>query len=198
MPEAALVEAEAADLQENLKRQIQDQPETLETTDILLFLAEREWSIRGDDPSIQAMIEQAIRIREDRLGPEAPVVAEALGALAEFHFLAGRWGEAEPLYRKATALCENEKNSPVYAKCCGGLAQTLTHLGRPAEADPYFAKAIELCGDSDSEKRVLYFLYIYRAEGLDKAGRGSEAEAMRAAAQKLLPRNNPGELGFHV
>jgi tetratricopeptide (TPR) repeat protein len=198
LQEADRVEAETAKLLENLKEQVQQNPAAPETAGALLFLAEREWSIRGDEVSIQSMIEQAIRIREKSLGAENPTVAEPLCALAEFHFLAGRWGEAEPLYRRAVKLCEKDQKQSVYAKCCAGLAQTLAYLGREAEADPYFAKAIELCQGSEKDKRVLYFLYIYRAQGLDKAGRGPEAEASRSAALKLLPSANPGEQGFHV
>jgi tetratricopeptide (TPR) repeat protein len=198
LPEADRVESEAASLLESLKQQVRENPDAPETAGTLLFLAEREWAIQGDNASVQAMIEQAIRIRESRLGPEDPTLAEALGALAEFHFLAGRWGEAEPLYRRAVVLCEKGPTPQVYAKCCAGLAQTLAHLGQAPEADPFFARAIELYRDSEKDKRRLYFLYIYRAEGMEKAGRGPEAETLRTAAQNLLPRNNPGESGFHV
>jgi len=198
LPEADRLEAEAADLLKSLKRQVEEHPQAPETADALLFLAEREWALHGDDLSIQAMIEEAIHIRESVVGSKGSEMAEALRVLAEFHFLAGRWGEAEPLYRRAIGFSEKDARSPIFAKTFAGLAQSLAHLGRLSEADPYFEKAIGLCGRSEDEKRVLYFLLIYRAEGLDKMGRGSEAEALRASAQKLLPRNNPGEQGFHV
>jgi tetratricopeptide (TPR) repeat protein len=198
--EAEAMETKAAQFLGQLKNYTEQHPDDDQTATYLLFLAEREWSIVGDDEKVQTLIQQALANRESRLGAMDPAVAEALTQLAEFHFLAGRFGEAEPLYRRANAIYERceTATSAAFAKCQGGLARTLAALGRLADADPFFASAIELSKGREESKRMLYFLYTYRAEGLEKQDRGGEAEALRRRAMDLLPRNNPGQLGFHV
>src|SRR5258708_5918420 len=90
--EAQAVEAKAAEFLDRLKNYTQQHPDDDQTSTYLLFLAEREWSIVGDDEKVQTLIQQALANRESRLGAMDPAVAEALTHLAEFHFLAGRFG----------------------------------------------------------------------------------------------------------
>jgi tetratricopeptide (TPR) repeat protein len=200
LQEAEAVEAKAAQLFSELKSRMEENPDSLEAADFLLFLAEREWPILGDHPDVQSKIERALAIRRNHFGPSDAAVADAIAKLAEFHFLAGRWGHAEPYYRRAIALYEKQGQTQnvSYARCEGGLAQTLASLGRTAEADPHFIQAIALAETQKEDKRIRYFLYIYRAEGLEKLGRGAEAAALRLQANALLPKNNPGEQGFRV
>jgi tetratricopeptide (TPR) repeat protein len=198
--DAEAVEAKAAELLSELRSRADQNPEDPETATFLLFLAERDWAILGDHPEVQTKIERAISIRENRSGNHDAAVAEALAKLSEFHFIAGRWGEAEPLYRRAIAIYQSldQKQTLLYSKCEGGLAQCLVGLGRFKEADSHFREAIEVAEAQKEDKRALYFLYIYRAEGLEKLGDSAEAEALRAKAAALLHKNNPGALGFQV
>lgn len=193
-------EVDAAGLLEEARNRAEQNVRDPKSADTLLFLAEREWLIRGDDPAVQSKLEQARAIREECFGAEDPRTADAVTKLAEFHFLAGRWGEAESRYREALAIYESRhvSGTALDTQCRGGLAQALAALGRAAEADPHFAAAISASEGRDEHKRALYFLYTYRAEGLEKLGRHAEAEELRRKAAGLLPRNNPGEQGFHV
>jgi len=185
--ESELLEAKAAGLLETLRARVRSHPDDPETAPVLLYLAEREWAVLGDQVSVQSMFEQAVSLSRTTYGASL-----ALAKLAEFHYLAGRFGEAEPLYRQAV------EKDPSHAKALEGLAQTLAFLGRAAEADPYFVRAIERVKDDDVGKRSLYFLLISRAEGLEKLGRQPEASVLRQKALGLLHKNNPGEFGFQV
>ena len=186
------LEKKAAALLASLKIRAEQKPEDVSTADVLLYLAEREWAILGDHENVLAKINRALAIREKQYGPEHAQIAAAITQLAEFHFLAGRFGQAEPLYRRAVSI-----PSPS-GKALEGLAHTLAALGRPQEAEPFFGRAIEAAGQDADGKRALYFLLVQRAEGLDLLHRTSEAAALRLKAVKLLPQNNPGEQGFHV
>ena len=198
--EAEAIELQAAALFQDLERYAGEHPNDLQTADYLLFLAERQWAIEGEDPDVSAHIERALSIRERALGPTDPAVAEALAKRAELHFLAGRWGEAEPLYRRAITIYDQSAPAPpaLLAQCQGGLAQCLSWLGRAGEADPHFIPAIAFHAGPEGDKRILYFLLIYRAQGLETLGRREEAQALRDQAEALLPKNNPGEQGFQV
>jgi len=198
--DAAVLEVEAAALMEEARSRIQRGGESPESAEALLFLAEREWLVQGDTPEVQAKLESALAIRETCFGAEDERTAEALAKLADLHFLSGRWGEAEPLYRRALAAYEARKafGTPLYSQCQGGLAQALSALGRTEDADPHFAAAITATEGGPESRRPLYFLYIYRAEGLEKLGRREAAEVLRQKALQLLPKTNPGEQGFHV
>ena len=200
LAESEHVEAQAAQFLEGLKAYAEERPEDPQTATNLLFLAEREWPFLGDHARVQEKIERALAIRQARFGPDDLAVAEALCQLAEFHYLAGRLGEAEPLYRRAVVISERQGSPPsaAGAKCQAGLAQCLAAFGRASEADPFFRKAIELTSRPEGDKHVLYFLCLSRAEGLEKLGRKDEAQALRQEANLLLPSANPGEQGFHV
>ena len=89
-------EIEAATLLEEARKRVEQNANDPESAAALLFLAEREWLVRGDDPDVQSMLERAFTIHEDCFGAQDPRTADALTKLAEFHFLAGRWGERNP------------------------------------------------------------------------------------------------------
>jgi len=198
--ETETLENEAAGLLEEARGRAEKDACDPETAATLLFLAEREWLIHGDNRDVQSKLERALAIQESCFGAQDPRTADAITKLAEFHFLSGRWGEAASRYREALAIYEGRRitGTPLYAQCRGGLAQALAALGRPQEADPHFAAAISVSEGREEHKRALYFLYVYRAEGLEILGRQAESEDLRRKAAGLLPRNNPGEQGFHV
>ena len=63
---------------------------------------------------------------------------------------------------------------------------------------PIFARAIDKAPSDEQGKRSLYFLLLSRAEGLEKLDRQAEGAVLRKKAAALLPKANPGEIGFHV
>jgi len=198
--EADALDSKAASLLHQLKSQIEAEPNSPATATVLLYLAERDWAILGDHEEVHDQIKRALEIRQKNYGIDHVLTAEALAKWAEVHFLAGRFGDAEALYKQAIPIFEEhgKDSDPVCAKALEGLAQTLAALNRPQEADAYFVRAIDSAGSDDQGKRTLYFLLIYRAEGLEKLSRTAEAEALRQKAATLLPKANPGEFGFQA
>jgi len=198
--ESEVLESKAAAILQTLKDHAEHNPEDVGTASILLYLAEREWTLLGDHEHVLSRLLQALALRENHLGLNHPLTAEALTKVAEFHFVSGRFGEAEPLYRKALDVYDAQRiqGNPIQAKAFEGLAHTLAALGRAAEADPYFVQAIAECASDEQGKRSLYFLLTSRAEGLEKLNRPAEAGAARQKAAALLHKTNPGEMGFHV
>ena len=198
--EAALLETKAAHLVESARAQVQSQPENLDTAANLLFLAERDWAVLGDHPDVQSALERAAAIRERLASPADASPAEALAKLAEFHFVAARWTEAETFYRRACVRYKKagQTESAGFGQSEAGLAQALAVLGRLEEAETHFLTAIPLAERHGENKRVLYFIYTAAADNFEKRGRAPEAESLRAKAAALLPKANPGEHGFQV
>ena len=120
-------------LQKTFKNKAEQNPEDPATAAILLYLAEREWAILGDHEQVLSRIERALALREKSLGARHALTAEALAQLAEFHFLSGRFGEAEPLYQRALSFMQSMEKTQILSvpKAFEGLAHTLSALGRP-------------------------------------------------------------------
>ncbi len=200
LAESEQVELQAAAILQNMKTFIEQHPQEPESASLLLYLAEREWALNGDQPEVLAQMHGAIGLREKHLGLEHSETADALVKLAEIHYVSGRFETAEPLYARAIDIYR--KNKFVGGTFAGlafqGMAQTLSALGHAQEADGYFAEAIERVPSDDQGKRSLYFLLIYRAEGLEKLHKQTESESRRQRAATLLPQANPGEFGFRA
>jgi tetratricopeptide (TPR) repeat protein len=200
LADAEALESKAAEILQGLTRRVEQNPEDPAIAEILLYLADRQWAILGDHKKVLSQIERALDLCENGLGPNHVITAEAFGKLAEFHFLAGRFGEAEPFYRKSLSIyeCQGVTGDLSQTKAFEGLAQTLAALGHFEEANRYFARAIEHTRSDEQGKRSLYFLLMTRADGLEKLNKKAEAQAHRQKAAALLPRGNPGEFGFQV
>lgn len=199
LADAQAAEAEARELLERLRQDAQAHPEEPATADLLIFLADREWVLSGNQTEVLSKLAQALAIREGLYGKNDPRTAEAVALLAEAHYVEGRLKDAETLYRRAMAAYEQagKKTDYRYGKCVEGLAMTLAQTDRFKEAEPYFEDAIKRA-TSEGQTRMLYFLLIAYAEGLERQGRVQAGQAARDHAQELLPKANPGEWGFRI
>jgi tetratricopeptide (TPR) repeat protein len=77
---------------------------------------------------------------------DSPDMATSLGRLANLYYSQGRYGEAEPLYRRALAISEKQlgKNHPDVATSLSNLALLHKSQGRYGEAESLFQRALAI------------------------------------------------------
>jgi len=119
----------------------------------------------------------------ERLFPSTPDYAESLNNLASLYHRAGRYTEAEPLYREALGLASgNDKLAGVVAN---NLAALLGAEGRYREAEPLYRDAQAALGDGFS---------LCNLADLDRnEGRLAEAEVNARKALKILEPTSQSE-----
>jgi len=103
----------------------------------------------------QSLVERALGIREEVLGPEQPEVAVSLNDLALLYFYQARLSEAEPLMRRALAINEVSYGAehPDLAIDLYNLAHLLKATNRLAEAEPLMERAVRILEVSYGEGR---------------------------------------------
>ncbi len=107
------------------------------------------WYLRDRARYEQAapLMQRALAIREQQLGPIHPDTATSLSSLAELYQAQGKYAEAEPLYQRALAIREQQlgPNHPNTATGLNNLAQLYQAQGRYAEAEPLYQRALAIC-----------------------------------------------------
>jgi CHAT domain-containing protein/Tfp pilus assembly protein PilF len=91
-------------------------------------------------------MEQALEIRERRLGPDHPDVCQAINGLAALHYYKGEYSKAEPLYRRALAVWEKSlgPEHPDVAHTLNNLATLYSALGDYVKAEPLYQRALAI------------------------------------------------------
>jgi tetratricopeptide (TPR) repeat protein len=125
--------------------------------------------------------EDLVRLIEDRLGPEHGGTGAALTKLAKLYSAQGRYGEAEPLFKRVLEICEKFLGAehPYTASALNNLVEVYSAQGRYGEAEPLYEKVLEISEKALGEEHpntnaalnnlaVLYF----------GQGRYSEAEPL--------------------
>eukprot|EP00903_Cladosiphon_okamuranus_P006199 g6096.t1 len=116
-----------------------------------------------------------------KLGPEHPEVAAVLNNLASILESQGKFAEAEPLYRRATEICETAlgPEHPKLATALNNRAGLLMSQGKYAEAGPLFERcqAIQEKVLGPEHRNVASSLNN-RAQLLEKQGKYDEAEPL--------------------
>jgi tetratricopeptide (TPR) repeat protein len=97
----------------------------------------------GEDAAARSLMERALAIDEKALAPDHPALVRALAALADLHFEAGRYAEAEPLYRRLWKLKEAGASYDGWNDTLGRWARLLRATGRNAEAARVEARAAQ-------------------------------------------------------
>ena len=103
----------------------------------------------GADPqpaaAAETLFQEALDIRRLRAGDESGEVADSLDILSTFHFMLGRYDDAEDEERRALDLRENllPQGDPAIAAARDGLGTILYRQGRYSEAEPLLAGALE-------------------------------------------------------
>jgi tetratricopeptide (TPR) repeat protein len=100
----------------------------------------------GNFPLADTALAEALRIREDRLNAEDPLVAVILNDLAILLAETNRRSEAEPLYRRALAIDEKSygPDNPETATILNNLAVLLAEPNQRGEAEPLFRRALAI------------------------------------------------------
>jgi len=105
----------------------------------------RVYNDQGRFDEAEASFQEAIPILEAAHGPDHLIVANPIGNLANLYWSAGRYTEAEPLYRRAQAIQEAwGASTPEFAITLRNLANLYFRLGRYAEAEPIAWKALAM------------------------------------------------------
>jgi CHAT domain-containing protein/tetratricopeptide (TPR) repeat protein len=101
---------------------------------------------RGRYTDAEPVFRQALAVRRNTLGPDAPPVAQSLYNLGYLYRLEGRYDEAEPLLRHSLAIRETAPgpNDPIFAKNLNELGYLYQLQGRYADAEPMFRRALAI------------------------------------------------------
>lgn len=146
-----------------------------------------ELSARRDEAAL-SLIEEAVALRRERLGPSAPATLQAMFSQAYVLEDLGRLEEAEALYRevadlRAEVLGADHRETHT---ALNNLAFVIDARGRTEEALPFYLRVLEArrqnLGERDPE--TLLSLANY-AVALQRLGRFDEAEPMLAEALRL-------------
>ena len=89
------------------------------------------------------LLERALKLAEEALGPHHPYVAMNLTNLAKAYHAQGRYAEAEPLYQRALVIWEKAfgPDHPDVAIGLKNYAALLREVGRGSEAAEMEARA---------------------------------------------------------
>lgn len=137
---------------------------SLEAADSLLLLALEVYAARGDRSAAEgralnqlaavaqlrgqparadSLYRAAVRMLEERLGPDHGLVNATLGGWAELHRKSGRYDEAIALYRRMLDSYQRQASNPAHIPVLQGrLAQALGQSGRLDEALAMFERSI--------------------------------------------------------
>ena len=88
------------------------------------------------------MAERAVTLAERQFGPGHPAVGTALSNLANVYNAQGRYGDAEPLFKRALAIAEKTPNDPALGIRLNNLGGLYKLQGRYAEAEPLYKRAL--------------------------------------------------------
>ena len=94
----------------------------------------------------EPLYQRALRIREQQLGLEHPLVAPPLTGLANLYSDQGKYTEAEPLFQRALRIREQQlgPEHPDVASPLTGLAILYHRQGKYAEAEPLYQRVLRI------------------------------------------------------
>jgi tetratricopeptide (TPR) repeat protein/nucleoside phosphorylase len=94
----------------------------------------------------EPLIQRALLIYEQQLGPDHPNTASSLHNLADLYRSQGKYAEAEPLYQRALSICEQQMGTehPTTAVMLNSLANLYEIQGKYAEAELLCQRALTI------------------------------------------------------
>jgi tetratricopeptide (TPR) repeat protein len=100
----------------------------------------------GKSPEAEALLNRALSIRQEQLGPGDPKVAEVIERLGALSFNRGKYTEAEALFRKALDIDVRAlgERSAVVAYLMGDVGAALREQGRYSEAQAIVERSLML------------------------------------------------------
>jgi tetratricopeptide (TPR) repeat protein len=89
---------------------------------------------------------EALKLAEQKVGPDHPHVARSLTDLAELYELQRNYAQAEPLYKRALAIREKalEPDHPYVAMSLNSLAGLYKAQRNYAQAEPLYKRALAI------------------------------------------------------
>ena len=104
-------------------------------------------SERGRYAEAEPLLQRALAIWEQQLGPEHPDTALSLNNLAILYRVQGKYEQAEPLYVRALAIYEQQlgPQHPDTASSLNNLAYLYRVQGKYEQAEPLFVRALAIC-----------------------------------------------------
>jgi tetratricopeptide (TPR) repeat protein len=139
----------------------------------------------GRCPEAEAEHRRALAARERALGPTHVDVARSLDGLAlAISCQPGRYGEAEPLYRRAATIWENAGPShPMLGLVLRDWGRAAVAARRYAEAEPLYRRSLDIEQDAVAQGRVpTHTTASEYAAVLRRLGRDSDAAAIEAGS----------------
>ncbi|MGE0128903.1 MAG: tetratricopeptide repeat protein [Blastocatellales bacterium] len=180
---------------EKVVRELKDQPEVQAR---LMDTIGRLYQSIGSYDRAQPLLEEALKLRRQSLGPEHPDVAASLNHLAEVVYLKGDYEGSESLFRESLAMRRKllgVEHKDV-AESLNNLASTLRERGNLGETEPLLREALAM------RRKLLGEEHSDVAESLNDLGRllseqgkFDEAESLYRQAlemrRKLLGADHP-------
>jgi tetratricopeptide (TPR) repeat protein len=113
-------------------------------------------SYRGEAVESASLLEQALMIRTNLLGPEHVLVAASLYHLGGIYLYKGELPEAADLFQRALAMRRRllGNDHPEVAEALMLLADTVRCMGRPAEAETYAREALAILSRLSPNERA--------------------------------------------
>jgi tetratricopeptide (TPR) repeat protein len=101
---------------------------------------------RAQYPLAEPLLQRALAIREQQLGPEHPDTATSLNNLAELYRAQGRYEQAEPLLQRALAIWERVlgPEHPNTAASLNNLAEIYLAQSKHEQAEPLLQRALAI------------------------------------------------------
>ncbi len=174
-----------------------DRPEL--QADLFLVLGDARRNLGNLEEAV-GLIDQAVALRAEALGPTSPEVAEALVRLGETLRSGREFPAAEEAYTDAIALLDGlDGHEPMLASALTGLSSSLVNLRQPDTAEVLLRRALALRTEPGSRETISELLQL--AVLLRNQGKLEEAEAMYVEgipAYRLLPDREDGQLAIHL
>ena len=91
-------------------------------------------------------LRRSLEIREAKLGPDHPDVADGLNNLALLYVNMGQYAKAEPLYQRSLKIREAKlgPDHPDVAESLNNLANLYEDMGQYAKAEPLFQRSLKI------------------------------------------------------
>lgn len=154
----------------------------------------------------EPLARRALDIAENRLGPEHPLVALELNALAYLYKQQGKYKNAEPLLRRSLALIEQQAagewkhwwviHPARRAAPLVNLAEVYSKQGRHDEAEPLLQRALDIfeSASGPSASEVVYV--VNQLASLNMArGKYPEAKSQYERILEIMEKAKWGEWG---
>lgn len=140
----------------------------------------------------------SLAISEKALGPTHPDVADSLNNLARLYESEGRYGDAEPVYKRSLAILEKTlgPNHPAVATSLNNLAGVYQNEGRDADAEPLYKRALAIREKALGPNHPDVAISVNNLAGVyEDQGRDADAQPLYkrslAIYEKALGPNHP-------